>query len=662
MNQLNNYSQTHTQLHSTPTTEHLLWLKSLYPIDTIPVFSGDAVEASTNSDMAKDWLKTVENFLCTYPVPHYARPALLGSRLYGFAGYWWRELLRNSLSDWDEFRKAFIGYWCPKYHFEQSQLGHMSHLFHKIRQGGSESHSRFIRRRLEAQQKSNSASHLPQTYHVSLKRARKLIYDPDNQIYLCLVNQVCKSSDSVSLEALQLISRNDDILVASPPDLAKSPFQTNYGLCYHETEFVDYHIRRMVDGKIINPSRSVYGAPVLLIVSKDGEFRVCTDYGILNDRSINDRFWLPQPEEILSQIGGNKFFSKLRLFTGHYQSQTRKSACKTLSYSSEGHIESKVVPLDLREVRDNHVGLSEVLDYLSNNCSGYSYDDFDDLVICSPDKESHTRDVETALMALRRHHVYVNLMKSEFYRSSIDVMGHVVSGLNTSSPSPAKQKVVAEWTTPPTASDATAFLHLAGYYRRYIHDFAHIARPIASQCGGRDAAFEWTNECQGAFVTLKSALLKAEPLRLQTNDCPSATFRLTTEIHESAFSAVLEQMGGSGTFHVLDRKSARFHGIETHFSDYEKNIKAIVYALRKWRIGNNPFIIRVNHPMTRETLLNPSALNGSSLIRWLHFIKAHKFEIFDNSPRPEPDTKKRELASDGAKLGPLSTKRLCLRA
>lgn len=62
---------------------------------------------------------------------------------------------------------------------------------------------------------------------------------------------------------------------------------------------------------------------------------------------------------------------------------------------------------------------------------------------------------------------------------------------------PAKFDKVAAWPTP-NSKEVQQFLGLAGYYQRFIQDFAKIARPL-HRLAERNASFKWTDECQASF-------------------------------------------------------------------------------------------------------------------------------------------------------------------
>ena len=83
-------------------------------------------------------------------------------------------------------------------------------------------------------------------------------------------------------------------------------------------------------------------------------------------------------------------------------------------------------------------------------------------------------------------------------------MGHVISeeGVTTD---PAKTEKFKSWPTPTTQSQLRQFLGLASYYRRFVRDLATICRPL-HRLIEKGSSFNWTEECQEAFDTLRLKL------------------------------------------------------------------------------------------------------------------------------------------------------------
>ena len=64
---------------------------------------------------------------------------------------------------------------------------------------------------------------------------------------------------------------------------------------------------------------SLMAPPYYLYPSKDGSLRFCIDYCWLNKRTIQNRYPLPLPEDMLDRLGGTRVFSKIYLKSGYWQ-------------------------------------------------------------------------------------------------------------------------------------------------------------------------------------------------------------------------------------------------------------------------------------------------------------------------------------------------------
>ena len=65
---------------------------------------------------------------------------------------------------------------------------------------------------------------------------------------------------------------------------------------------------------------------------------------------------------------------------------------------------------------------------------------------------------------------------------------------------------VSNWPIPKSLKEVRQFLGLASYYRKFVKDFAKLAAPMHSLTKKSAKQFEWTDECNDAFLCLKSFL------------------------------------------------------------------------------------------------------------------------------------------------------------
>ena len=121
----------------------------------------------------------------------------------------------------------------------------------------------------------------------------------------------------------------------------------------------------------------------------------------------------------------------------------------------------------------------------------------DDILIFSATVEDHLVRLRDVLDRLKNAGLKIKPSKYHLMRKSIKYHGHVVSehGIKTD---PEKTRCAADWPTPSNAHELKQFLGLAGYYRRFVKNFAVIAAPLFHLTENHQA-WNWTLQCNAAF-------------------------------------------------------------------------------------------------------------------------------------------------------------------
>jgi hypothetical protein len=73
------------------------------------------------------------------------------------------------------------------------------------------------------------------------------------------------------------------------------------------------HIQELLQKGHIRPSSSPCGSPIVLVQKKDGTWRLCIDYHAMKKITVRNRYPIPQIDDLLDQLKGEKYFSKIEL-------------------------------------------------------------------------------------------------------------------------------------------------------------------------------------------------------------------------------------------------------------------------------------------------------------------------------------------------------------
>jgi hypothetical protein len=136
----------------------------------------------------------------------------------------------------------------------------------------------------------------------------------------------------------------------------------------------------------------------------------------------------------------------------------------------------------------------------------------DDIILPASDIDELIARLVLLLEALRRAKLTLNIQKCQFGVSQVYYLGLQITSEGLK-PGPEKLKVIKQFLAPRNPTEVRRFLGLTGFFRRFIKDYAVIARP-QSHTLQKDKRFVFCDECVRAFNTLKEALMQAPVLQL----------------------------------------------------------------------------------------------------------------------------------------------------
>ena len=135
---------------------------------------------------------------------------------------------------------------------------------------------------------------------------------------------------------------------------------------------------------------------------------------------------------------------------------------------------------------------------------------FDDVIVFGRNIDEHNIGLAAVLSRFGQHNLRVKLSKCKFAARTVTYLGHQISQHGVS-PDPTKIAAVRDMPTPRSIKDVRSFLGLAGYYRRFVPNFASVSAPL-TRLTQKHVSFRWTDECERSFQQLKELLCSSSIL------------------------------------------------------------------------------------------------------------------------------------------------------
>lgn len=392
-----------------------------------------------------------------------------------------------------------------------------------------------------------------------------------------------------------------------------------------QTLEINKQVEKLLENNVVQESHSPWNAPVHLVPKKmdasgETKFRMVIDYRRLNEITVDDKYPLPNINDLFDKLGKSVYFSTIDLASGYHQIEVEKRDRQKTAFSTQnGHYEFvrmpfglKTAPATFQRTMDNVLrGLQGL------HCMVY----LDDVIIYSSSLKEHMIKLKLVFERLRATNLKIQLDKSEFLRKEVLYLGHTITkeGLK---PNDDKIKAVLEFPIPKTTTEIKSFLGLVGYYRRFIKDFAKITQPLTS-CLKKRNKIIIDQKYVDAFNKCKELLTHA-PL-LQYPDF-NEKFILTTDASNVALGAVLSQ-GKIGSDKPIAYASRTLSDTESRYSTIERELLAIIWATKHFRpylYGKKFYIYTDHRPLA---WLNSLKDPNSKLTRWRLRLQDFDFEI-----------------------------------
>lgn len=308
-------------------------------------------------------------------------------------------------------------------------------------------------------------------------------------------------------------------------------------------EAIDAQIKKWVEQKIIEPSKSPWGFPVI-VVWKNEKPRICIDYRDLNSKTIPDSHPIPRPADIKQALYKAKWLTTMDGQSGfHHLKIADKDKEKTAFVSGDSQWQFGRLPFG---VMNGPPAFQRVMnEVLQEFLWLFVFIYIDDIIVHSQTYEQHLDHLDRVFRALINARFKLSPKKCFFAYQSLKILGEKVSRLGMQTHE-EKVEAINRVPRPNSLNELQTFLGLAVYYSQFIPFYSILAAPLFKLLKGTAKELKkeewkklWGIEQELAMDNVKAALTTAPVLAFAQE---SMGYRIYTDASLIGLSAILQQV------------------------------------------------------------------------------------------------------------------------
>ena len=395
-------------------------------------------------------------------------------------------------------------------------------------------------------------------------------------------------------------------------------------------KIIEEEVDRLLNAGICEQSNSEWRSAIMLVPKKEpGQFRMCIDFRGVNKALIDDANPLPKVQDIMDNLKGAKYFSKLDILAAFHTIPLSEESKQYTAFATPSgrFVQYTRLPFGLKNATAIMQRFStKALGDLLWRCAVVYVDDF---LIWSPSKDQHLKDIDAVLSCMEKAGLRAKVSKCDFGLTSIPFLGHIISEEGCR-PDPVKVRAILDVPRPSSLDSLRSWMGMCGYYRKYIKNYSRKVHPLLEMAKKGQRKFpkpdEWNAEQVEAWNFVREQLT-TEPIL--THPRWEDDWFLYTDASKKGLGATLAQKV-DGVERVVAFASRVLTKSEKQYSVHQLEALAMMWGLEVFRHYLQPLApgqkatVVTDHQALRffQDMKEPGRY-----ARWIMRLQDFKFDI-----------------------------------